>query len=54
MLLFGLDEFGTIKTVLNVKGKRKLLFSHFSIVWIQLVKDGKMIGFKFVIPHKFP
>lgn len=25
-----------------------------TIVWIQLVKDGKMIGFKFVIPLNFP
>ena len=24
------------------------------IVWIQLVKDGRMIGFKFVLPSGFP
>lgn len=24
------------------------------IVWIQLVKDGRMIGFKFVLPSSFP
>ena len=26
----------------------------FLIVWIQLVKDGRMIGFKFVLPSNFP
>ena len=24
------------------------------IVWIQLEKDGRMIGFKFVLPSNFP
>ena len=24
------------------------------IVWIQLMKDGRMIGFKFVLPSTFP
>lgn len=43
-----------IKNDLTIKGKCKYIFFLFEIVWIQLAKDGRMIGFKFVLPSSFP